>query len=172
MAGFLGLAESIFAPYSLNALMLMKPMFAIYPNAKKQKSLLRALCVAADDLDLIRDDRSRAAFHLEGNVLDKERPHLVAEAVGIERALEAERNVSPCQPGYICRFVELLRQPIWHPIPLATTRRPGAPRCRMRLLSLTLNVTLALTLSWSVSATARSKFDRIFMASWGSMRWL
>lgn len=34
----------------------------------------------------------------------------------------------------------------------------------------TLNVSLALTLSASTSATALSKFARIFMASWGSMR--
>lgn len=71
-------------------------MYPSHPNAKNDhplKSLLRSLRVTADDLDLLRDNRSSAVLHLEGDILDKKGPHLVAEAVGIQGTLEAERNV-------------------------------------------------------------------------------
>lgn len=57
-------------------------------------SFARALGVAADDLDLIRDHRRSAVLHLEGDVLDEESPHLVAETVGIQGALKFDRKMS------------------------------------------------------------------------------
>ena len=50
--------------------------------------LTRLLCIAAHDLDLIRHDII-LIVQLEVDILDKERPDFVAEAVGIEMALQA-----------------------------------------------------------------------------------
>lgn len=46
-----------------------------------------ALRIAAHNLDLVGDDRLSAVLHLELDVLDQESPDLVAESVGVERAL-------------------------------------------------------------------------------------
>lgn len=82
---------------------------------------------------------------LEVDVLDDEGPDVIAETVGIEVALRRHVNIRCC---CLRAHFELLRN-----------------HCRF-----TLNVSLALTLSASTSATALSKFVRIFIASWGSMR--
>ena len=50
--------------------------------------LTRLLCITAHDLDLIRRDII-LIVQLEVDILDKERPDFVAEAVGIEMALQA-----------------------------------------------------------------------------------
>lgn len=101
------------------------------------------LCITADNLDSVGVDLVRIV-ELEVDVLDYKRPHIVAEPVGIEVALR--------EPGSVCSCLNAsfeLRQSRHEP---------------------TLNVSLALTLSASTSATALSKFARIFIASWGSMR--
>jgi hypothetical protein len=56
--------------------------------------LAGTFAVAADDLDLVGLD-GLLIVQLEGNVLDQERPHFVAEAVGVEVALYfPQRTVS------------------------------------------------------------------------------
>lgn len=126
--------------------------------ARRSSSLLtlaRTLRVAADDLDLVRVDDVAAVVELELYVLDEEGPDLVAETVGIERALytHTKSSLSACSlyrpesmPNSVGR--------VWIPPETA----------------LTLNVSRDLTFSCSTSAMARSKFARIFIASWGSMR--
>lgn len=69
-------------------------------------SLAWALGVAADNLDLVRDHRRAAILHLEGNVLNQERPHLVAETVGIQGALNIDRKTSHVS---LISFAERLR---------------------------------------------------------------
>lgn len=51
------------------------------------RSLARLLSVAADNLDLVGDHGLVPIIHLEGDVLDQERPHLVAESVCVETPL-------------------------------------------------------------------------------------
>jgi hypothetical protein len=46
-----------------------------------------ALRITADDLNLVCCDRLAAVLHLERDVLDQESPDLVAETVGVKRAL-------------------------------------------------------------------------------------
>lgn len=54
-----------------------------------------SLGVAAYDLDLVGLDHGLAVVHLEGDVLDQESPHFVAESVRIEASLQAvEQRVS------------------------------------------------------------------------------
>ena len=52
------------------------------------RSLARLLSVAADNLDLVGVHGLVPIVHLEGDVLDQERPHLVAESVRIETSLQ------------------------------------------------------------------------------------
>jgi hypothetical protein len=106
------------------------------------------LRVAAEDLDFIGHHRLATVFHLKCDVLDNEGPHLVTEAICVERALYI--SASQC--------------------PLSATLSFGKRTCarlspQVGLIMFTLNCNLALTLSFSVSATALSKLARIFMAS-------
>jgi hypothetical protein len=48
-----------------------------------QRLCWRGLCIAANDLNLVRRDRLAIVVHLERNVLDEEGPNLVAEPIGI-----------------------------------------------------------------------------------------
>lgn len=69
---------------------------AAVPQSRRPFSslaLARTLGVAADNLDLVRHDNLAAIVELEVDVLDQEGPHLIAETVGIERALYAQRRV-------------------------------------------------------------------------------
>jgi len=102
--------------------------------------LTRTLRVAAHDLDLVRRDGVRI-IEFEGDVLDNERPDLVAETVGIEVALLVKVKYG-----------------------LVVAHQPDG------LIFLTLKDRRAFTLSARISATAWSNLVRTFMASWGSMR--
>ena len=66
-------------------------------KAAARSGLTRALGVAADNLNLIGLDGVGAVIHLEGNILDEEGPHFVAESVRIEAALFARRVVSKAE---------------------------------------------------------------------------
>ena len=57
------------------------------------------LGAAADDLDLVGRDRLRAVLHLEGDPFDQEGPHLVAESVRVERALEGQARLDLLAEG-------------------------------------------------------------------------
>lgn len=119
------------------------------------------LRVAANNLDLIGDHGLPAVLHLELDVLDQKSPDLVAESVGVERALCMGRRLRvslamlsplpPCLPG-----------------PWGSRGRSWAFASQQAVP--TLNVRRAFTFSCSTSAIARSKLARIFIANWGSMR--
>lgn len=53
----------------------------------QSRPLARLLGVAADNLDLVGRDRRVAVVHLEGHILDKKCPDLVAESVRVEAPL-------------------------------------------------------------------------------------
>lgn len=61
----------------------------VIKRAAARLGLARALGVATDNLDLISLDSVGAVVHLEGDVLDEERPYFVAESVRVEAALFA-----------------------------------------------------------------------------------
>lgn len=99
------------------------------------EGLLRTLRVAADDLDLLGDDRGSTVLHLEGDVLDEESPDLVAETVRIQRTLEAKRNVgSHVSLVSLCSYLlsqdrlrSALRQPSYVARRAAPAPRPLLP---------------------------------------------
>lgn len=49
--------------------------------------VIRLLRTAADDLDFVRLNRVAIVVELESDIADEESPNLIAEAVGVERAL-------------------------------------------------------------------------------------
>lgn len=53
------------------------------------------LRIAAQDLDFIGHHSLATVLHLEGDVLDNKGPHLVTEAICVERALCVSANQCP-----------------------------------------------------------------------------
>lgn len=114
--------------------------------------LSRPLAIAADNLHLVSEDIA-LIVQLEVNILDKERPHFVAESVGIQMALHIQlvtvrHNQSP--PSSLLLLIP-------------SSRIFPAERC-------TLNDNFTCTFSASTSVITRSNVDRIFIASCGSIR--
>lgn len=75
-------------------------------------SLARSLCVAANNLDLVRLDRDAAIVHLERHVLDEEGPNFVAEAVCVQAPLFSSHSSAPNSihlqaPGQRPHYLEL-----------------------------------------------------------------
>lgn len=123
--------------------------------------LLVLLGAAAHDLDLVGIDHLAAVVKLERDVTDQEGPDFIAEAVGIERPLDAEAE-SVLFVSFVCT------EPIQtQPLGRNADARPERPS---RRVVITLNVNRALTFSCRVSAMTRSNWVRTFMASCGSMR--
>ncbi len=77
-------------------LALTADLLALLPLRPPRRTALlpvRPLGAAADDLDLVGRHALGAVLHLEGDLLDEKSPDFVAEAVGVEGALEGQAGL-------------------------------------------------------------------------------
>lgn len=136
------------APSHLISSHLIWPLFRFIGPSR----LSGPLAVAAHNLDLVRAD-GLLVIQLKIDILDEESPDFVAESICVKVALQTE-NTSD-------------QHPLFHPRSATGNVPKLAKHKRARH---TLKFNRVRTLSASTSVIIRSKVERIFMASWGSIR--
>lgn len=110
------------------------------------------LAVAAHDLDLVRAD-GLLVIQFEIDILDQESPNFVTESICVKVTLLTDNTYD--------------QRPLFH-LRSATGNVPRLAKHKRAWHTLKFN--RVRTLSARTSVIIRSKVERIFMASWGSIR--